>query len=124
MDIDLTLNADPKILRALRRLERKVDAMIQLLTTVSTRTGDIVTDLSALQSAVEENTSVDESAIQLLEGLADKIEELSTDPEALAAFVGDLRSSSAGLAASVAANTGALGTPAPEPEPEAPVEPA
>lgn len=74
-------------------------------------------DLTALQAAVEEDATVDASAITLIEQLADSVEALKTDPAALQAFVDQLRSQSAGLAAAVSANTPAAPEPPAEPEP-------
>jgi len=62
-------------------------------------------DLTALTAEVARNTSVDESAIVLLTGLAAQIEALKTDPVALQGLADTLRGSSDALAAAVAANT-------------------
>ena len=73
-------------------------------------------ELQDLESAVAENTSIDQSAILLLEQLSEQIDALKDDPVKLAALAANLKASSAALAAAVLANTPA----APEPPPEEP----
>lgn len=100
-----------EILSVVNRIEGKVDT--------------VATDLSALTAKVEENASVDQAAIELLNGLKAKLDEAiaSDDPAAVQALADQLGSSSAALAAAVAANTPSSGEPAPE-EPSVPDEPA
>lgn len=86
-------------------VEQKLDRIITMLEKSKTREKQMSNDLSALQSEVERNGAVDQSAIVLLNGLAAKIEELKGDPAALQAFVDSLRGSSDALAAAVTANT-------------------
>jgi TolA-binding protein len=71
--------------------------------TVSTPSMEQV--IEQLTAEVERNSSVDASAIQLLTTLADKIEELKTNPTELQALVESLRDQSDTLAAAVVANT-------------------
>ena len=61
--------------------------------------------LDALQAQVERNTAVDQSAIELLNGLAAQIAALKDDPAALQALADNLTASSDALAAAVVANT-------------------
>jgi len=75
----------------------------------------IMATLEELKGAVEANSAVIDSAVLLIGGLADKIEELKDNPEQLAELAGELRGSTAALAAAVAANTSP--EPAPEPAP-------
>jgi hypothetical protein len=69
--------------------------------------------LDDLTAAVEENTSLDNSIIQLVDGLAAQILALKDDPAKLAALAASLKASSAAVAAAIAANT-----PAEPPPPE------
>lgn len=82
---------------------------------------DALVDLTA---AVTENTSVDQSAITLLNDLAAKLDAAATDPAAVAALAADIRASSADLAAAVVANTpaapGAAAPPADVPPADLP----
>lgn len=61
--------------------------------------------IEQLRAEVERNSSVDDSAIQLLVTLADKIEELKNSPAELQTLVESLRAQSDALAAAVVANT-------------------
>lgn len=65
----------------------------------------VMTDLSDVQAAVNETNTVEQSAISLINGLADKITALSTDPAALADLAAQMRANSAALAADIQANT-------------------
>lgn len=80
--------------------------------------------LEELQSQVEANASVTQSAITLLQGLKDQLDTAGTDPEALAALSQALGSSTNALAAAIAANTPAEGQPGEEAPPEATQLPA
>ena len=62
-------------------------------------------DLTGLTAEVTRNTTVDDSAIALLNGLAAQIESLKADPVALQALADSIRTSSDNLAAAVVANT-------------------
>lgn len=79
------------------------------------------TALAALQEQVAQNTSIEESAVTLIEGLAAQIAAAGTDPAALAALTASLQTSAADLAKAIAANTPAQPpvTQAPPPAPAA-----
>jgi len=62
-------------------------------------------ELDALTQAVADDTSVDQSAITLINGLAAKIDAAKNDPAALTALSAQLKQNSSALAAAVAANT-------------------
>lgn len=86
---------------------------------------DLMANLTELTAAVAESRTVVDSAIVLINGLADRLEQALTDPEALAALVLELRDQSGDLAAAVVEGTvpdEAGPAPEPEPEPEPPVE--
>lgn len=94
------------------KLHRKLDAILILqarleskIAALTLKQEQVMTDLSALTAEVERNTTVDESAIALLTGLAAQVESLKTDPVALQALADTMRGSSDALAAAVAANT-------------------
>jgi len=69
-------------------------------------------ELDALTAQVHANSSVVDSAVALIGGLADQIRALADDPVALRALADELQQKDAALAAAVAANT-----PAPPPAP-------
>lgn len=75
-------------------------------------------ELEALQAAVAENTSIDQSAIQLIQGLAEQLEAAAEDPEKIRQLTAEIMAQSAAMSAAIAANTSS----APEPEPETPVD--
>ena len=66
---------------------------------------EMATDLTALTDAVAEDTSVDESAITLLQNLSTILEDAKTDPVAIASIAASLKDNAAALAAAIAANT-------------------
>ena len=95
-----------------KHLNDKLDAIQILLdgvdskiATLTLKQEQVMTDLTALTAEVERNTTVDESAIALLTGLAAQIEALKTDPVALQALADTMKGSSDALAAAVLANT-------------------
>ncbi len=61
--------------------------------------------LDDLQAEVEEVKTVQQSAITLINGLAEQIREAGTDPAKLAQLASDLDASSKALAEAIAANT-------------------
>lgn len=67
--------------------------------------------LDALEQQVAEVQAVEQSAVTLIEGLADKIESMQGDPAQLAVLVATLRDSSNALSAAVVANTPAAPVP-------------
>lgn len=62
-------------------------------------------ELDALEAAVTENEGLDESIIQLVNGLAAQIATLKEDPVKLQALADSLRTQSAALSAAIQANT-------------------
>lgn len=64
-----------------------------------------------LQAQVALTLSVEQSALTLIQGLADKLEAAQGDPAQVAAIVTQLRSSSDGLAAAILENTPAAPAP-------------
>lgn len=67
-------------------------------------------ELDDLKTQVEETTTVEQSAVELLTGLSAQIEALKTDPAALQDLANQLKTKSTELAAAVAANTPAAPT--------------
>jgi len=62
-------------------------------------------DLTALTAEVERNTSVEKSALTLIQGFAAQLAAAGTDPVKLQALQDQLKSNDDELAAAVAANT-------------------
>ena len=94
------------------RLARIEDKLSALITQGASNMATMQELMAALTAEVERNTAVDESAILLINGLADQIAALlaANDTAGLEALVTKLRSDSDALAAAVVANTPA--TPA------------
>lgn len=89
--LDLLLRADIKIIALLQESAKKENHMTK--------------ELDELQAAVEENTTVDQSIMTLVDGLAAQILALKDDPAKLAALAASLKASSAAVVAKVLANT-------------------
>jgi len=112
-----------------KEIHRKLDALIIEMAVIRKNISNVVTilqvsaekekhmgkELDELQAAVEENTTVDQSIMTLVDGLAAQIESLKNDPAKLAALAKSLRDSSALTVAKVLANT----PQEPPPEPTA-----
>jgi hypothetical protein len=104
-------------------------AILDLLVLLDRKADEEMSDLSALTTEVENNTAVDSSAIELLNGLSLQLAALANNPVAIQALAAELAQSSAALANAVLANTPAAVEPPPVEPPvetppvEAPVEP-
>jgi hypothetical protein len=101
--------------RQLDRIEKKQDALISMVMVLSQKEEEhFMADTSALDALtaqVTENTDLEQSAILLIQGLADQIANAGTDPAALAALSAKLKSSADALAAAITANTPAPPAP-------------
>ncbi len=94
-----------------RAIDRKLDLILTHLNLIQRGDAIVTQELEALSEQVARNTSVDQSAIELLAGLAAKIESMKDDPIKLQALASDMRASSDALAAAVLANTPAAPSP-------------
>lgn len=88
-----------------KRIITKLDTIIDMLKVSAEKETKMTVELDELTAAVEENTTLDNSVIQLVEGLAAQILALKDDPAKLAALSASLKASSAAVAAAIAANT-------------------
>jgi len=86
-------------------LHMKLDEIIRLLRIVIKGERIIMADLSTLESAVQSNTDVEQSAIALINGIAAQLAAAATDPAKVKALADQLAANSASLAAAVTANT-------------------
>ena len=85
-----------------------VDDKLNFLLAITTAIFEAVTmklDLSDLTTEVERNSTVEGSAVTLIQALADAIAAAANDPAEVAALAARLKASSDALAAAVAANT-------------------
>ena len=69
------------------------------------RLDEIMTELDTLKQDVANETTVDEAAIKLIQGLKAQLDAAGTDPAALAALSASLESEQAALSAAITANT-------------------
>jgi hypothetical protein len=98
----------------LPEVDRKLNIVIGRLNSMEKLMSALTDAVDALAAEVEKNTQVDQSAIVLIQGLADQIAAVATDPAKVTELAAKLKASTDALAAAVAANTVA--------EPVAPVE--
>jgi peptidoglycan hydrolase CwlO-like protein len=89
----------------------------------------MATELENLRAQVQNNRDVIQSAIVLINGIADRVKAAQSDPGALQALADDLSSQDTALAQAVAANTPAQSgssqpAPAPQPQTTSPSQPA
>jgi hypothetical protein len=96
--IAIQLTLDPHVLKQLSRIE-------SLLIKLIIKENRIMADLTELTAEVERNTTVEQSAITLIEGFAAALEAAGTDPVKLQALKDQLAQNDDALAAAVAANT-------------------
>lgn len=85
-----------------RRVLNQILAIVQAM-----QKGDLKmsAELDALTAQVAQNTTIEESAVTLITGLAAQITAAGTDPAKLAALTTSLNTSAKDLAAAIAANT-------------------
>ena len=105
------------IRRHLRNTDNKLDDIVDLLHQLRRDLADseytnntygrlFMASLDEIQAAVAENGDAAQSAITLIQGLADQLDDIDPgDQEALTALATQLRSQSAALAAAVVENT-------------------
>lgn len=94
--------------------QKFTDQLYQLriqLTRIEGKLANMSAELDQLTVDVQKTTTVEDSAITLLQGLSAQIAALKNDPAALTALSTQLNAKAADLAAAVAANTPAAETP-------------
>ena len=91
--------------REFRTLDRKLDRLLQMMETVREKEEGMSQAMDDLATQVAANTSVEESAVTLIKGLAGQFADAGTDPAKLQALQASLKASADDLAAAVAANT-------------------
>ena len=94
--------ANTQLLSTLQRVESKIDKLLIQVNQMSQATDN-------LAAAVARETSVDQSILTLIQGLADQVKQTSTDPQ-VQALADQINANADKLAAAVTANT-----PAPTP---------
>jgi len=95
--------------------EDMLSQILYKLNSINTKINQMANELQTLQQEVAENNTVMQSAIALLQGLKQRLDEAGTDPAALAQLSADLDANTNALAEAVTANTPSQnepGTPA------------
>ena len=91
--------------REFRTLDRKLDRLLQMTEAILEKENGMSQALDDLATQVTANTTVEESAVTLIKGLAAQIAAAGTDPAKLQALQQSLKASADDLAAAIAANT-------------------
>jgi hypothetical protein len=99
----------------LTRLDQIQSTQQQILALLGQVEEGIMADLKALQDQVQQTTTVEQSAVTLIQGLATQLAANATDPAAIAQLAQQLKTSSDALAAAITANTPAANPLAPQP---------
>jgi hypothetical protein len=107
-----------RLLRELRRINRKLDLVIDRLDIIETEGVINMAWIDDMRAELETNTTVSQSAVVALNTLADRMQELinsGADADELQAFVDTLRANDAALTEAIKARTAAVNEPAPQP---------
>lgn len=88
-----------------RRVNEKLDHIVTQLAGLIAQGAKEMQELDTLKTKVQETTTVEQSAIELLNGLGAQIAALKEDPAALQALSDQLTAKSSELASAVTANT-------------------
>jgi hypothetical protein len=88
-----------------KEVTKLLNRILATLVRMETQEVQMSQELDDLKAAVAENSALDDSIIQLVNGLAAQIEALKDDPAALAALAVEVRAKSALIAAAIQANT-------------------
>lgn len=102
-----------RIFHVAQKLDEISDLMHELLRKVAIMSGTI----DALSQQVAQSTQVEQSAVILIQGLAQQLADAGNDPQKLDDLRNQLNNSAQQLAAAVAANTS---SPIPQPQPTPP----
>jgi len=86
-------------------IETKLNLILAKIVGIEKQETTIMADLTALTAQVTASTTVEASAITLLQGLSAQIASLKNDPVALQALADQLQASQTALAAAIVANT-------------------
>ena len=89
----------------------KLDAILKMLRESKGREVAMSVEMDALVVAVNENTSLDDSVIALLNGLSAQILDAAGDKAKATALAAEVQAKSAAVAAAIAANTPAAPPP-------------
>ena len=91
--------------REFRTLDRKLDRLLYVMEAVLEKEKGMSQAMDDLATQVAANTTVEESAVTLINGLAGQLANAGTDPAKVQALQQSLKASADDLAAAIAANT-------------------
>jgi hypothetical protein len=94
-----------------RNVDRKLDEILGILRSVHNQGAHMSAEMDALEAQVTQMTTVEKSAVALINGLAAQIAAAGTDPAKLRALTASLQADAADLSAAITANTPAAPTP-------------
>ena len=101
----------------LGRIESKIDLLSQKFDQFLQRENQLVKTIDDLQADVTAQTTVVQSTITLLNGIAAQLKAAAGEPAKILAIATGLEANTAALAAAVTANTAPAPAPAPSPAP-------
>ncbi len=99
--------------------QKQFDRIEAMLSNLTERLNPMALDRSRLSSEIAENNSAIQSAVTLINQIAQELRDAAGNQDAVNALADQLDAQSNALAAAVVANTPAEPAPAPEPTPEA-----
>ena len=95
----------------LDRIEASLKKLENLLFAIATTEKEEAMTLAQLKVQVEKNTAIEESAVSLINGIAQQLKNAANDPAAIQALADELTQSGTDLAAAITANTPAAPSP-------------
>lgn len=88
--------------------DKKLNRILHLLQEIKGKEEHMSEQLDALTVQVTETTTLEQSAITLITGLAEQIAAIKDDPVKIQALADQLKTSAAGLSVAIIANTPAV----------------
>jgi chromosome segregation ATPase len=101
------------LVTTLHRIDRRLGAIESGIALLKNQGDKAMSAVDDLAKQVEANTTIEQSAITLIQGLSAQLSAAATDPAKVTALASQLSSSATALAAAIAANTPAAPAPAP-----------
>jgi pyridoxine 5'-phosphate synthase PdxJ len=86
-------------------IEAKLNLLLAIIARMEQKENEMALSLDALTAQVAANTTVEQSAITLINGLAAQITAAAGDPAKVSALADQLKTSATALAAAITANT-------------------
>jgi chromosome segregation ATPase len=87
------------------RIEAKIDSLTAAVAAITQKGDAMSVQLDNLKAAVQRNSDLEASAVQLIQGLATQLEAIKDDPVAIQALADELKAKDDDLAAAITQNT-------------------